>query len=253
MEQNSDCDSGRNPLFSLYEKLYFHEIEVRENLTGRLQLPLAIIVSLVGGLIYLLQHVDLRHKGWLAPTFWGALTLGAVSITSAGYFFVRSWFGATYAFFPAAEEAERYRLLLDKTYASYHNGADLSKKYLHEFLCLKFIECATRNTRSNDSRSLFLHRTNGALIASTVFLASAFLLFFCGRLDSSQGEKFTQVVVAKPIEVRGFLMSDSNSGQKPTNGPPLTTPPPPPPPPPTRIIREGVEIKAPPKEPSHGK
>ena len=52
---------AKNPLFDLYEKLYFHEIEVREALGGRLQTPMAIIVSLIGVVVYLLQNFDKEH------------------------------------------------------------------------------------------------------------------------------------------------------------------------------------------------
>ena len=51
----------KNPLFDLYEKLYFHEIEVREKLGGRLQTPMAIIVSLIGVLAFLIQNFDKEH------------------------------------------------------------------------------------------------------------------------------------------------------------------------------------------------
>ncbi|MFZ3037397.1 MAG: hypothetical protein WA112_09030 [Rugosibacter sp.] len=52
----------KNPLCDLYEKLYFHEIEVREKLGGRLQTPMAIIVSLIGVLTFLIQNFDNQHR-----------------------------------------------------------------------------------------------------------------------------------------------------------------------------------------------
>jgi hypothetical protein len=60
---------SKNPLFDLYEKLYFHEIEVREKLGGRLQTPMAIIVSLIGVLTYLLQNFDSGHSGTATAIF----------------------------------------------------------------------------------------------------------------------------------------------------------------------------------------
>jgi hypothetical protein len=32
-------------VFELYEKLYFHEVDAREKIAGRLQIPLAILLS----------------------------------------------------------------------------------------------------------------------------------------------------------------------------------------------------------------
>lgn len=135
----------KNPLFDLYEKLYFHEIEVREKLGGRLQTPMAIIVSLIGVLTYLLQNFDKDHTGTATATFLFLFALSSATFVTAVYFFVRSWYGNTYAFLPSAEATEEYRQLLQKTYEQYKDGDSLAETYLNDYLCTKYIACATQN------------------------------------------------------------------------------------------------------------
>lgn len=239
---------SNNPLFELYEKLYFHEIEVREKLGGRLQTPMAIIVSLIGVLTYLLQNFDKEHNGTSVTAFLFLFVLSSVTLVIAVYFFVRSWYGNTYAFLPSAEATEQYRLLLQKTYEQYKDGDTLAETYLNDYLCTKYIACATQNTQCNDLRSLYLHKTNGTLIASTILVAVSYLVFFMGDLDKSKTSIPTEVVIVKPVEIKGVIVND-----KKPEPPKEVSPPPPPPPPPSRLIKEGVEIVKPLQEKKDGK
>lgn len=235
----------KNPLFDLYEKLYFHEIEVREKLGGRLQTPMAIIVSLIGVLTFLLQNFDKDRTGTsTALLFYCLFLLSGSMLVAAVYFFVRSWYGNTYAFLPSADATEEYRQLLQKTYEQYNNGDILAETHLNDYLCKKYIECATQNTRCNDSRSLNLHKTNGTLIVSALLVAVTFLVFFMGDLDKAKVSKPMEVIIVKPVDVKGVTMPGRNT-EPPKQ---VSTPPPPPPPPPTRQIREGVEIVKPQQE-----
>lgn len=239
----------KNPLFDLYEKLYFHEIEVREKLGGRLQTPMAILVSLIGVLTFLLQNFDKDHTGTATAAFLFLLAISSVTLATAVYFFVRSWYGNTYAFLPSAEATEKYRQLLQKTYEQYKDGDSLAETYLNDYLCTKYIACATQNTQCNDLRSLNLHRTNGILIGLTILVAVAFLVFSMGNLDRTKTSKPTEVVIIKPVDIKGIIMTEKN----PEPPKQVSQPPPPPPHPPTRLIKEGVKIVKPQQEKKDGK
>lgn len=233
----------KNPLFDLYEKLYFHEIEVREKLGGRLQAPMAIIVSLVGLLGFLLQNLDKQQAtaaANLTLVFVVFLVACATALLCAGYFFIRSWYGNTYAFLPTAEDTENYRKILESTYAEYKGGDNLAEKNLNDYLCSYYIKCSTQNTRCNDQRSLNLHKTNSTLIVATLLAVFSYLPFYFGDLDRSKVNKPTEVNIVNPIEIKGALMTD-----KKPEATKEVTPPPPPPPPPPRQIKEGVEILKP--------
>lgn len=231
---------SKNPLFDLYEKLYFHEIEVRERLGSRLQTPLAIIVSLIGVLAYLFKNFAQDHVALNAPIFIGLLVLSTVTLGVAIYFFVRSWYGHTYAFLPSADATEQYRQLLQETYKQYKDGNTLVDTYLNDYLCTKYIACATQNTHCNDERSMNIHKTNKAIITATLIIALTFLFSFLGYLNKKNVSKPTEIIIVEPVDIKGSVMTD-----KPSEAPKEVIPPPPPPPPPNRLIKEGVEIVKP--------
>jgi hypothetical protein len=234
-----------NPLFPLYEKLYFHEIEVREKLGGRLQTPLAVIISILGAIVYLVQNCERQFASTPSYAFLFLLSGGAAAILAAVYFFVRSWYGYTYTFLPTPEDSENYRLLLEKTYKEYQEGQSLADRALSDYLCRYYIDCASKNTRCNDQRSLRLHRTNSCIIISATMIASSFLVFTFGKLAQV---KPVEVSIIQPLEIKGNLMTVSAVDS------PKGPPPSPPSPPPPRIIKEGVEItKATTKGKQHGK
>ena len=238
---------SKNPLSDLYEKLYFHEIHVRESLGNRLQTPMAITVSLIGVLGFLIQSFDKQQSGFIVNLFTFFLVCSAVSLIYAVYFFIKSWWGSTYAFLPSAEDTENYRKLLDSTYKEYKDGDDLAKNYLDEYLCNNYIKCATQNTQCNDLRSLNLHKTNGALILTTLLVFISFLTFFFGNLDKSNSNKPNEVIIVKPVDIKGAFMTKPEP-------PKVSTPPPQPPaPPPPRLIKEGVEIVRPAQDKQNGK
>ena len=238
---------SKNPLSDLYEKLYFHEIDVRESLSNRLQAPMAIIVSLIGVLGFLIQSFDKEQSGFIVNLFTFFLVSSAICLICALYFFIKSWWGSTYAFLPSAEDTEKYRKLLESTYKKYKSGDDLANKHLDEYLCNNYIKCATQNTQCNDLRSLNIHRTNGTLIITTLLVFISFLTFFFGNLDKSNSNKPNEVIIVKPADIKGVFMT------KPEPPKASTPPPQPPAPPPPRLIKEGVEIVRPPKDNQNGK
>lgn len=221
----------KKELFRLYETLYFHEIEAREKLNSRLQTPLTLIVSLVGALAFLVQNYEHRPGNALATSFVFSSLLAAAALIVATHFFVRSWMGTKYFFLPSALETDAYRQTLVAHYAPYEHGDEIASEKFSEYVLSYYIKYSSANTDANDIRSLYIHRTNIAIIAAAALAFVAFLFFYFGDFDKAKVQKTTEVLITKPVVVTGEIMT--------TNKP---VPPPPPPPPPPRQIREGVEI-----------
>ncbi len=227
----------KKDLFGFYEKLYFHEIDSREKLNARLQIPLTLIVSFAGVLAFLLQNY--WHQGFSASalSFLSLFALSFVAWCFAAYYFVRSCFGNTYSFLPDAQSTEAYRQQLCVLYKSYENGAQVASDYFSDYLMSYYIQRSTENTNCNDRRCIFLHRTNYALIITAAFTVFSFLSFYLGGL-----EKADKKLIAQPSTIHLIMLNgDCMPNETPKNSPP----PPPPAPPPPRQIREGVEIVKP--------
>jgi len=231
----------KKDVFQLYEKLYFHEIDSREKLNSRLQTPLTLIVSFVGVLAFLLQNYG--HQGFSAAAIVFSMLIisSSAALAFAAVFFVKSWYNNTYSFLPSAQLTEDYRQTLIKLYEPYENGAQLASGYFSDYVMDYYIRYSSANTECNDRRSIYLHKTNSALIATAAVAFCAFLSFFFGGLDKANIRKPTEVSVVSPITLIGESMpnppKDDQSGK--------VTPPLPPPPPPPRQIREGVEVVKP--------
>lgn len=240
------ASSNRKDTLQLYEKLYFHEADAREKLNGRLQTPLALIISLIGVIAFLLQNYE--HRGFTpsATLFALLLTTAVLALIAAAYFFVQSWYDNTYSFLPSARVTEEYRQLLVETYKPYDGGEKLAADYFHDYILKSYIDSSSANTAVNDQRSINIHKTNGALIITAAITFVAFLVFFFGGLQKGRTPVPPEAKVTVTIKAEGTQMPIDTKGKP-------ATPPPPPPPPPLRQIREGVEVVPPKNPPNHPK
>ncbi|MCK7598179.1 hypothetical protein M0G74_12925 [Microbulbifer sp. CAU 1566] len=187
--------------FELYEKLYFHEVEAREKISSRLQIPLALLLSITSVYALLVKGVSFENG-----SFWN-LCFGGVFLISLGFFitslsyFVRSFYGHTYEFIPSALTTENYRNQLIETYSAYSECDELVKRHFNDYLFRYYNECSSANTAVNDKRSEFLHKCNTYLILTALPLATAFLIFTLSGIDKNTIEKEYKVQISKPIEL----------------------------------------------------
>jgi len=204
---------NKKDLFRLYEKLYFHEIDMRENLSARLQIPLAILVVLIGFLAYMLRNISPTPINAIFVVFLLFYCLCIVFTVLGILFLVRSWLGYEYTFLPSAKDTEDYRASLIETYKSYENSDELVQKYMMEYLYRYFIECSSTNTVNNDNRSMNLHYARISIICSLVLAFIAFIPFRFGGIDRACLSTPTDVRVVEPIELKDTL----NEQKRPKN------------------------------------
>ena len=214
-------------LFKLYEKQYYHEIEVRDKLNSRLQIPLAVLVAILGFLGFMLQNRSSDAMGLGVLIFWMFFAVSAVSITLAIIFFRKSWFGHTDKLLPTAAETEKYREQLIAHYAEYDEKDKLVEDALKKYLSDYYIKFSSVNTVNNDSRSYNLYKTTVALTVATVSTFFAFVPYHLLDLDKGNHPKPLQVEIVNNRKSEEIIM-------------PNKIPPPPPPPPPPRDFRGNV-------------
>lgn len=236
-------------VFELYEKLYFHEVDAREKIAARLQIPLAILLSITSVFAIFLKGTDFtNYSGWNI-TFFVIVSISLLFHLTSAYHFIRSFYGHTYAFIPSAVESETYRQTLISTYSKFPNCDALVEKYFTKYLFKYYSECATQNTLANDKRSDFLHKCNTYFVINLIPLILAFIIFTFAGLDKNGVEKPYKIIIEQPvkIEIPERIISLNNETIKMTE--PTQMPPPPPQPPPKRLIREDVQIPSKPVPP----
>lgn len=167
-------------LFDLYEKMYFHEIDMRDKLSQRLQITLAILVVLFGFLGYMLESASYTLGNIFAYMFWILFVLATISIFVAVYWFVRSWYGWEYEFLAPADDWEAYRRQLAKTYEEFTECDRLVRQYMNNAIMKHLVDCSSEFTRINDTRSLKLHNANTFIIIGIVVAFLAFIPFWVG-------------------------------------------------------------------------
>src|SRR5690554_4925923 len=131
----------RERLFELYEKLYFHELEVREKMLNRLQIPLALLVSVVSFYGFILNSLYFSAS-ILHLIFYVLFAISAIIFCRSLYYFVRAFFNHTYEFIPTALATEEYRNELETHYAPYPNSEEQVKSAFVDYLYKYYSQCS---------------------------------------------------------------------------------------------------------------
>ncbi|MDD2661027.1 MAG: hypothetical protein PHY54_15335 [Methylococcales bacterium] len=177
----------------LYEKLYFHGIELRENLNGRLQLTLSIIVPILGGICYLISNFKNKHDAtsqWFLVFLIGCFLFVLVAF----YLFWQSWHGHKLTLLPKANLIDGHVKNVKST-----NLSNREKQgEINDFLKEHFVNAETDNRKTYATKTTLLKNTNRALILSLICLIISFGIFsFCGL------DKTPEVNISNPLVLSG--------------------------------------------------
>lgn len=191
-------------LFILYQKQYYHEIEIRDKLNSRLQIPLAVLVAILGLLGLMLQNLSLKAEGIGFYIFVVFFILAGISTVLSIVFFRKSWFGHTDKLLPTAQNSEDYRKELIELYKAYDDHEKLVDEAMKKYLFDYYVEFSSLNTINNDSRSYHLYKTTVALTVATICTFLAFIPYQLYSLNKGTASKPVKVEIqySAPIEVR---------------------------------------------------
>jgi hypothetical protein len=189
-------------LFELYEKLYFHEVEVREKISRRLQIPLALLLSITSVFAHIVKGVSFENHSIENVIFGVFFCVSFILLIISILYFIRAFYGHKYEFIPSAIETENYRQKLIETYKDYDSLAE--QQHFDEYLFKYYNECSSVNTKVNDKRSEFLHKCTTFLILSALPLAVAFLIFIFAGIDKNSIDKEYKVKLTNPIYINNF-------------------------------------------------
>ncbi len=256
----------RRLLFDWHEKMYFHEIESREKIAARLQVTLAILLSIASLYGYLLKGWVINYQSAVNFVFLGLFILSLILFVMSCWHFKKAFFGSEYKYLPTAKDSEDYRETLLNQYKNYDgkNGYDdcdtLVKKYFEEYVYNYYVKCSTHNAIVNDERSLQTHQSHSFVIFNVLPLAILFLMFTFTGIEKNELDREYKVKIANPLvveaqerpvaitgtlststlnidfsqDLKDILMTDKAKTQP--------APPPPANPPPVRQIKEDVNI-----------
>jgi Ca2+/Na+ antiporter len=195
---------NKERLFELYEKLYFHEMEVRERITGRVQITFALVATGYTILSYMLRMLDYTalHCAIMVFAISSGLTF-ALSFVCL-YFLVRAFWGNTYKGMPSPIKTDEYREKLiahKKDIEDYNNSYPSNQQtevdvdsLVADHLYQKFRDCSAHNTEVNDRRSQQLHRAFKWLLFASIPILVSSVTYIAHDLDVSSPRKETPIV-----------------------------------------------------------
>ena len=199
-------------LFKLYEKFYFHEIDIRERLNSRLQIPLTIIALLFGFLAYMLQNKCDKVGNFSETLFWILFSLSIIAVCFSIMFFIFSWYSYKHKLLPSAISTDQYKDELVEHYKDHEDPEKLVKKYLKKYLYDYYRDFSSENTIINDRKSFYLHLTNLSLIFSIVFSFLTFIPYYFGSLDKSHLTQPVKVVIEQPVIIDSNKTTSKSEG-----------------------------------------
>lgn len=240
---------NKQSLYVLYEKTYFHEMEVREKLVGRVQINFALIATGFAVLSYMIRMLDFEQNH---PVI-GIFILSVLTSLALAFFCVRhlvkAFWGNEYEGMPIANEIDSYRIkFLEhadkiKAYNTHYPEeaqpeVDVDQE-VSNFVYNKFRDCSSHNTKVNDMRSEHVHKSFGWLLYSSIPFLIACSLFVVGNLDVSSPRKETPIInttLNQQLTAITASLEQLNQSQGVTMSKKRPPPPPPPAKPPSRRV-----------------
>ena len=184
----------------LYEKLYFHEVDARDKVVLRLQIPLALLFSVLSILAVLVKgvsSVDFENWHLLFYIFFVA-SVALFGLSTA--YFIGAFYNHGYSFMPPSGEIEDYRATLIKHYAPYDDADENVGREFTDFIYNNFNQCASKNVVVNDLRSHRIHMCNRYLLFAVGPLLFSFLIFTFSDMNNGN-DNVHKVELSKPISI----------------------------------------------------
>ena len=187
---------NQEQLFSFYEKLYFQELERREKLSARLNVPLAILVAVVGFLSFMLNSAPIGISGRHNFLFWVFFVLASCATAVGAWFFKASWFGHTDKLLPTANETEAYRSQLIDLYKDYDERDQLVEDALKQYLYDYYKQFSSENTVNNDARAYHLYQATYSITVAVMLAFLAFIPYFFVKQEGVKNGNQTAATTA---------------------------------------------------------
>ncbi len=180
-------------VLEFYKELYFFQHARRDNLDGRLTLPVGVITLLAGAVLFFLKQ-DASTKVLAAYVILVTSLAAAAALMMACVYFVRALYNHTYHHLPTLQELQEYRktladqasdyaAALQAYHAKYPNAPAPTRavpkpeERLQEFLIGELAKGEDYNVNTNNRKSGLLHRGHSFLVGALALLLVSALAY----------------------------------------------------------------------------
>lgn len=176
--------------FEFYEKIYFYELERKEKLISRLNLPLAILGVLLSFLSYMLGKAPGSEDGFAGVSFWILYLCAVFCLLCGAYYFRSSWQLRDFdRGLPTLTELERYRVEATAHFAIHGENQDDAETYFKMIILSYYIEGSTVNTVNNDKRGSKLVSLANSVTLTMIFSVLSFVPFYTHQQELNHHEQ----------------------------------------------------------------
>lgn len=165
--------------YSLYERLHFWEIDLRDKINNRLPVLLGIILALVGFESYLISKLFPLQQSCIGFVMGALLFISMLCLGISVCYLVRSWHGMEYALLPAAQHLEE-RAVEFREYCDSLPDCDDSEQCLAteigRDMFQLYVTCGSHNHELNKLKSFRLHRAFDWILGSLGLAVATYIL-----------------------------------------------------------------------------
>lgn len=183
--------------FGFYEKIYFYELDRKEKLISRLNLPLAMLVAVVSFLSYMLNKAPTTHDGASGVFFWIFYLSTIITLLLGARYFWSSWQLKDYdKGLPTLAELDRYRIEAEKHFKQYGENPDDAETYFRSVIQNYYIEGSTTNTANNDKRATLLGSLASYVTLTIILALCSFLPFYIHHHPEANAHEQSETTTA---------------------------------------------------------
>ena len=164
----------------LYKERYFHELDAREKIEGRLKTPMAMFIIVFGLVGYLIKETILKHNFDFNFSFYLLSGSAIFTFILSLIFFFKTIYGYHYSLLSTPISLEKYfeETVIEYCKTDRGKARAWASEAFNEFLYDCYVSYTTQNTQNNDAKALNLNRCIGALIFSFISICLAYIPYY---------------------------------------------------------------------------
>jgi hypothetical protein len=171
--------------FEFTQKLYFFELDRKQQLESNISLPTGAIIAAFGVLGYYFTHFKFAGTTYkivylVELLFLGSAAIAALLLAFATYWCFQAAVGSTYNYLPGSETLRRYNRDLENWYqgTKKKDAFALAASEFETYLIENMARCGQLNWNTNLVRSEELHRTKRFTVLGLVALAICAMCYY---------------------------------------------------------------------------
>lgn len=201
---------------NIYKEHYEFEWSHRSHLTSALNIPIAVSTVLGGAEVVLLQKFPYA-KDIPTSLFLFFSVCSVISLITAIVYLFKAVHGYRYQRVPTPFKIKKHYDDLISWWGRNGGTEENAKDDLKSYINQRMGEAIEINATNNKNKSAYIHKSNGALIFSLIFLAICSIPFLVKMVNEPQKTVKVEIVNFATQNIQEAIMQDDDKIQQPIN------------------------------------